>query len=101
MDKLPLDLQYLPNDKQRELDADIRKMLLEAVTKVERSIITERERVSEREREREEGVAHINYQHLYSLLCASPLSFLLFMFPVVSLFLVSCSCAPPNVAGNA
>lgn len=28
---LPVDLQYLPQDKQREEEADIRKMLLEAV----------------------------------------------------------------------
>ncbi|KAM4865060.1 protein HGH1 homolog [Thomomys bottae] len=31
MDRLPVDLQYLPPDKQREPDADIRKMLVEAV----------------------------------------------------------------------
>ncbi|XP_004600008.2 protein HGH1 homolog [Ochotona princeps] len=31
MDRLPVDLQYLPADKQREPDADIRKMLIEAV----------------------------------------------------------------------
>ncbi|XP_065438345.1 protein HGH1 homolog isoform X4 [Chrysemys picta bellii] len=29
--RLPVDLQYLPQDKQREKDPDIRKMLLEAV----------------------------------------------------------------------
>jgi hypothetical protein len=34
MEKLPEDLQYLPDDKQRETDPDIRKMLLEALTKV-------------------------------------------------------------------
>lgn len=28
---LPVDLQYLPPDKQREPDADIRKMLIEAI----------------------------------------------------------------------
>lgn len=28
---LPADLQYLPQDKQREEEPDIRKMLLEAV----------------------------------------------------------------------
>lgn len=32
MEKLPLDLQYLPEDKKRENDPDIRKMLIEAVT---------------------------------------------------------------------
>ncbi|KAF3822838.1 hypothetical protein GH733_008212 [Mirounga leonina] len=31
MERLPADLQYLPPDKQREPDADIRKMLLEAI----------------------------------------------------------------------
>lgn len=34
MESFPEDLQYLPNDKQRESDPDIRKMLLEALTKV-------------------------------------------------------------------
>ncbi|XP_072806087.1 protein HGH1 homolog isoform X2 [Vicugna pacos] len=29
--RLPVDLQYLPSDKQRESDADIRKMLIEAI----------------------------------------------------------------------
>ncbi|XP_046386110.1 protein HGH1 homolog [Ischnura elegans] len=33
-DKLPLDLQYLPPDKLREPDPDIRAMLLEAITKL-------------------------------------------------------------------
>ncbi|KAG8236352.1 hypothetical protein J437_LFUL016774 [Ladona fulva] len=33
-EKLPLDLQYLPEDKSRESDPDIRTMLLEALTKV-------------------------------------------------------------------
>ena len=33
-DKLPEDLQYLPTDKAREGDPDIRKMLLQALTKV-------------------------------------------------------------------
>ena len=33
-DKLPEDLQYLPTDKTREGDPDIRKMLLQALTKV-------------------------------------------------------------------
>ena len=33
-DKLPIDLQYLGEDKSREPDADIRKMLLEALTQV-------------------------------------------------------------------
>ena len=32
--QLPLDLQYLPEDKQREPDPDIRKVLLEALLKV-------------------------------------------------------------------
>ncbi|XP_005086090.1 protein HGH1 homolog [Mesocricetus auratus] len=31
MDRLPVDLQYLSPDKQREPDADIRKMLIEAI----------------------------------------------------------------------
>ncbi|XP_008832759.1 protein HGH1 homolog [Nannospalax galili] len=31
MDQLPVDLQYLSPDKQRESDADIRKMLIEAI----------------------------------------------------------------------
>uniref|UniRef100_A0A2K5EHM2 Protein HGH1 homolog n=1 Tax=Aotus nancymaae TaxID=37293 RepID=A0A2K5EHM2_AOTNA len=31
MERLPVDLQYLPPDKQREPDADIRKMLVEAI----------------------------------------------------------------------
>ncbi|XP_067855608.1 LOW QUALITY PROTEIN: protein HGH1 homolog [Heptranchias perlo] len=31
MEGLPIDLQYLPEDKQREEDPDIRKMLLEAI----------------------------------------------------------------------
>lgn len=34
---LPVDLQYLPPDKQREPDADIRKMLVEAIMLVSRS----------------------------------------------------------------
>lgn len=34
MEKLPEDLQYLPDDKQREPDPDIRTMLLEAMLKV-------------------------------------------------------------------
>ena len=34
MEKLPLDLQYLPDDKQREQDPDVRRMLVEAITKV-------------------------------------------------------------------
>ena len=33
-ERLPVDLQYLPDDKAREEDPDIRKMLLEALTKV-------------------------------------------------------------------
>ncbi|KAF5281869.1 hypothetical protein FQR65_LT14513 [Abscondita terminalis] len=33
-DKLPCDLQYLPSDKQREFDPDIRRMLLESLTKL-------------------------------------------------------------------
>jgi hypothetical protein len=31
MDKLPVDLQYLPPDKKREEDADIRIMLMETI----------------------------------------------------------------------
>ncbi|XP_068953139.1 protein HGH1 homolog [Petaurus breviceps papuanus] len=31
MDRLPVDLQYLPPDKERESDADIRKMLIETI----------------------------------------------------------------------
>ncbi|XP_042201570.1 protein HGH1 homolog, partial [Callorhinchus milii] len=31
MEGLPVDLQYLPEDKQREKDPDIRKMLIEAI----------------------------------------------------------------------
>ncbi|XP_012578320.1 PREDICTED: protein HGH1 homolog, partial [Condylura cristata] len=31
MERLPVDLQYLPSDKLREPDADIRKMLIEAI----------------------------------------------------------------------
>ena len=34
MEKLPEDLQYLPDDKKREGDPDIRKMLIEAIMKV-------------------------------------------------------------------
>jgi hypothetical protein len=34
MDKLPPQLQYLPEDKIREPDPDIRKMLLEALIQV-------------------------------------------------------------------
>lgn len=34
---LPVDLQYLPPDKQREPDADIRKMLIEAIMLVSRA----------------------------------------------------------------
>ncbi|CAG9769971.1 unnamed protein product [Ceutorhynchus assimilis] len=33
-DKLPLDLQYLPEDKQREEDPDIRCILIEAITQL-------------------------------------------------------------------
>ena len=33
-DKLPDDLQYLPEDKEREPDPDIRKMLLESLMQV-------------------------------------------------------------------
>lgn len=33
-DKLPIDLQYLGEEKTREQDPDIRKMLLEALTQV-------------------------------------------------------------------
>ena len=34
MDCLPLDLQYLPSDKKREEDAEVRLMLVQAVHKV-------------------------------------------------------------------
>ncbi|XP_076369486.1 protein HGH1 homolog isoform X2 [Tachypleus tridentatus] len=34
MEKLPIDLQYLSDDKEREPEPDIRKMLIEAVTQV-------------------------------------------------------------------
>lgn len=34
MDKLPIELQYLGEEKTREQDADIRKMLVEALTQV-------------------------------------------------------------------
>lgn len=34
MEKLPEDLQYLSDDKERDPDPDIRKMLLEALMKV-------------------------------------------------------------------
>ena len=34
MEKLPEDLQYLPEDKQREAEPDIRKMLLETLMQV-------------------------------------------------------------------
>jgi len=34
MEKLPVDLQYLPADKEREPDADIRRMLTEALNQV-------------------------------------------------------------------
>ncbi|XP_066481435.1 protein HGH1 homolog isoform X2 [Tiliqua scincoides] len=47
MEKLPLDLQYLPSEKQREPDPDIRKMLLEAIllltaTKPGRQLVREK-----------------------------------------------------------
>ncbi|CAM4581422.1 unnamed protein product [Lepidochelys kempii] len=47
MERLPVDLQYLPQDKQREKDPDIRKMLLEAVllltaTKAGRQLVKEK-----------------------------------------------------------
>lgn len=35
-EKMPADLQYLPPDKEREPDADIRKMLLESLIQVTR-----------------------------------------------------------------
>ena len=38
MEKLPEDLQYLADDKTREPDPDIRKMLLEALLKVNRGL---------------------------------------------------------------
>ncbi|KPJ00454.1 FAM203 family protein GA19338 [Papilio xuthus] len=34
MDKLPISLQYLPKEKQREIDVDIRKMILETFNKL-------------------------------------------------------------------
>ncbi len=34
VDQLPEELQYLPDDKEREPDPDIRKMLVESVMKV-------------------------------------------------------------------
>jgi len=34
MEKLPVDLQYLQPDKERELDTDIRRMLVEALNQV-------------------------------------------------------------------
>ena len=37
-DKLPIDLQYLGEDKCREVDPDIRKMLIEALTQVSYTI---------------------------------------------------------------
>ncbi|KAM6411160.1 protein HGH1 homolog [Pluvialis apricaria] len=47
MERLPVDLQYLPPDKQREEEPDIRKMLLEAVmlltaTKAGRHVVREK-----------------------------------------------------------
>lgn len=33
-DSLPIDLQYLPEDKEREPDPEIRKLLLEALMQV-------------------------------------------------------------------
>ncbi|XP_009469629.1 PREDICTED: protein FAM203A [Nipponia nippon] len=47
MERLPADLQYLPQDKQREEEPDIRKMLLEAImlltaTKAGRHIVREK-----------------------------------------------------------
>jgi len=33
-EKLPLDLQYLPDDKEREPDSDLRLALLQALTQV-------------------------------------------------------------------
>ena len=38
-ERLPIDLQYLPNDKTREEDPDIRKMLLEALKKAMLSVL--------------------------------------------------------------
>lgn len=35
MDKLPVDLQYLPPEKERESDPDIRKMLVECIFQVQ------------------------------------------------------------------
>ncbi len=36
IDKLPIDLQYLDEDKKVEEDADIRKLLLESLLQVKR-----------------------------------------------------------------
>lgn len=33
-DKLPLELQYLPQNKEREIDPDIRCMLIESITQL-------------------------------------------------------------------
>jgi hypothetical protein len=33
-DQLPIDCQYLPSDKKRESDPELRVMLLESITKV-------------------------------------------------------------------
>lgn len=40
-DKLPLDLQYLPEDKTRESEPEIRKMLLEILMQVKIIIFKE------------------------------------------------------------
>ena len=34
MERLPLELQYLPDTKEREADPEVRKMLIQAVNKV-------------------------------------------------------------------
>ena len=39
MDLLPVDLQYLEPDKQREPDADIRRMLVEAINQVQDYVV--------------------------------------------------------------
>ncbi|CAG9790616.1 unnamed protein product [Diatraea saccharalis] len=52
MDKLPIDLQYLPKEKRRETDIDIRKMILETLNK----LCTKR---TGREMLRENGVYYV------------------------------------------
>lgn len=44
-DRLPDELQYLPSDKEREPDSDIRKMLLEALLQVATTYTGRRKRI--------------------------------------------------------